>query len=229
MPENLGPVVNSSEHDAAPRISKDSLELYFSSGRPGIFGRSDIFVSRRETTNDPWCVPVNLGQMFNSPPNQQTNQQSPTLSADGLTLYFLSTGPWGSKRARYQAPIIPIVDFDDDGEVAINDLLIMIEHWGTDEPLCDIGPMPWGDGVVDAPLVRQRWDNSAVVVYPDHPAPTTIDTWQQWSIDLTEFIGVDPTAIKKMSIGVGDQASTEPGGSGILYIDNIGLHLPPAP
>jgi len=25
----------------------------------------------------------------------------------------------------------------------------MIEHWYTDEPLCDIGPMPWGDGIVD--------------------------------------------------------------------------------
>jgi len=69
-------------------------------------------------------------------------------------------------------------------------------------------------------------DNSAVVAYTDHPAPTTIDTWQQWSIDLAEFVGVDLTAIKKMSIRVGDQASTEPGGSGVLYIDNIGLHLP---
>jgi hypothetical protein len=26
----------------------------------------------------------------------------------------------------------------------------MIEHWYTDDPLCDIGPMPWGDGFVDA-------------------------------------------------------------------------------
>jgi len=43
---------------------------------------------------------------------------------------------------------------------------------------------------------------------------------------LAEFVGVDLTAIKKMSIRVGDQASTEPGGSGVLYIDNIGLHLP---
>ncbi len=26
---------------------------------------------------------------------------------------------------------------------------IMVDFCGTDEPLCDIGPMPWGDGVVD--------------------------------------------------------------------------------
>jgi len=25
----------------------------------------------------------------------------------------------------------------------------MVDHWGSDEQLCDIGPMPWGDGVVD--------------------------------------------------------------------------------
>ena len=26
----------------------------------------------------------------------------------------------------------------------------MREHWGQDYPLCDIGPMPWGDGIVDS-------------------------------------------------------------------------------
>jgi signal peptidase len=26
----------------------------------------------------------------------------------------------------------------------------MVDHWHTDEPLYDIGPMPWGDGTVDA-------------------------------------------------------------------------------
>ena len=31
----------------------------------------------------------------------------------------------------------------------ISDLVELIEHWGTNETLCDIGPMPWGDGVVD--------------------------------------------------------------------------------
>jgi hypothetical protein len=25
----------------------------------------------------------------------------------------------------------------------------MVDHWGTDNSSCDIGPMPWGDGVVD--------------------------------------------------------------------------------
>lgn len=28
-------------------------------------------------------------------------------------------------------------------------MCITVDHWGTDNQLCDIGPMPWGDGVVD--------------------------------------------------------------------------------
>ena len=47
------------------------------------------------------------------------------------------------------APIIPIVDLNDDGIVNSSDICIMVEHWLTDYPLCDIGPMPWGDGIVD--------------------------------------------------------------------------------
>jgi N-acetylneuraminic acid mutarotase len=44
----------------------------------------------------------------------------------------------------------PIVDFNSDGAVDIDDLLILIESWSLDDPLVDIGPMPWGDGIIDA-------------------------------------------------------------------------------
>jgi hypothetical protein len=61
-----------------------------------------------------------------------------------------------------------------------------------------------------------------------HPAPAvlTIDEWQQWPIPLADFIGVDLTGIKIMYIGVGDPAATEPGGSGLVRIDDIELHRP---
>jgi len=41
------------------------------------------------------------------------------------------------------------VDFNGDGIVDSADVSLMIDYWGTDEPLYDIGPMPWGDGIVD--------------------------------------------------------------------------------
>ena len=43
----------------------------------------------------------------------------------------------------------PHVDFYDDGVIDIEDLLILIEHWGTNDLLCDIAPLPFGDGIVD--------------------------------------------------------------------------------
>jgi 7,8-dihydropterin-6-yl-methyl-4-(beta-D-ribofuranosyl)aminobenzene 5'-phosphate synthase len=40
-------------------------------------------------------------------------------------------------------------DFNDDGNVDIDDLVMLIEHWQTDEPLFDIAPGLFGDGIVD--------------------------------------------------------------------------------
>ena len=59
-----------------------------------------------------------------------------------------------------------------------------------------------------------------------HPNPTalTVNDWQQWHIPLADFTDVDPTAIKIMYIGVGDPASNQPGGSGLVRIDDIELH-----
>ena len=42
-----------------------------------------------------------------------------------------------------------IIDLNNDGIVDSTDMAIMVDHWGTDNSLRDIGPMPWGDGVVD--------------------------------------------------------------------------------
>jgi len=46
-------------------------------------------------------------------------------------------------------PGLPPPDFNGDWKIDIEDLIILIEHWGTDEPLCDIAPPPSGDGIVD--------------------------------------------------------------------------------
>jgi hypothetical protein len=60
-------------------------------------------------------------------------------------------------------------------------------------------------------VLQDSTDNSAVVMHPDL-AVTTMDAWQEWSITLTDFPGVNLKAIKKMTIGVGDKAGTEPSG-----------------
>jgi hypothetical protein len=43
----------------------------------------------------------------------------------------------------------PPPDFNGDGVIDGADFSIMVDHWHTDDPLCDIAPAPCGDGIVD--------------------------------------------------------------------------------
>jgi hypothetical protein len=145
-PVNLGPTVNSPYRDIQPCISSDGLMLFFASPRPGGQGDRDIWVARRATADDDWGTPVNLGPMVNSP----STDSGPSISPDGRTLYFYSDRPGGyGDDDLWQAPILPVVDFNGDGKVSGRDVVIMVACWGQIEPACDIGPRPFGDGTVD--------------------------------------------------------------------------------
>ncbi len=142
-PVNLGLPVNSSSRDCAPSISSDGLSLFFASDRPGGYGNLDLWVMIRRNVSDPWALPINLGPIVNSP---QVDTDS-GISPDGATLYFGSDRV--GVRNLWQAPILPIVDFNGDGIADAADMCIMVDHWGEYYPLCDIGPTPLGDGIVD--------------------------------------------------------------------------------
>jgi len=63
---------------------------------------------------------------------------------------------------------------------------------------------------------------AATVINPDPHAVQAIEWWQ-WSIPLADLAaeGVNVTAVRKMSIGVGDPANPQPDGSGTIYLDDI--------
>ncbi len=149
-PVSLGSVINSVSCQVTPRISSDGLLLLFSdswlcSSRPGGFGDTDIWLTRRATKDGDWGTPVNLGPLVNT----AFAEEHAMISADGSMLYYDSYLFDAAMEELWQAPIIPIVDLNGDGIVDSADMCIIVDHWGTDEPLCDIGPMPWGDGIVD--------------------------------------------------------------------------------
>jgi len=143
---NLGSTVNSGNWDGECGISWDGLALFYGTGRTGIVGAVDIWMSTRKTLADPWTVGINLSAVVNSSSNDGTARISP----DMRTLYFCSDRP-GSLGGYdlFEAPIIPLVDFNGDRIVDSADMCVMVEHWHTDYPPCDIGPAPWGDGIVD--------------------------------------------------------------------------------
>ncbi len=153
-PENLGPTINTPDDDGPAAISPDGLVLFIGSeNRPGGFGNWDTWMIRRPYKGAPWSKPVNLGPSFNTPYGEILTGLSP----DGQWAYF-SDFCWSGEARRpggygggdlWMAPIIPTVDFNADGKIDVVDLVMLINDWGTNKTLCDIGPMPWGDGKVD--------------------------------------------------------------------------------
>ncbi|MFC1603476.1 protein kinase [Planctomycetota bacterium] len=90
-PVNLGPMINGSNWEQAPRISADGLSLFFGSDRRGGSGKWDIWIATRETRDTDWSSVVNLGSTINSSADDLT----PSISFDGLSLFFGSNRPGG--------------------------------------------------------------------------------------------------------------------------------------
>lgn len=90
-----------------PTLTRDLLEIYFTSDRAGSVGRNDTWVAKRsqaeEAFDTPELVPV---------VNSTSEDSSPAISADGLTLWFASnrsggigeTDIWVSTRSDRNTP-----------------------------------------------------------------------------------------------------------------------------
>ncbi|TND07426.1 MAG: tpn50 [Bacteroidetes bacterium] len=87
-PVKLDDNVNSAKgYEIAASISSDGNTIYFASDRAGGQGGTDIFMSKRLPTGK-WGPPVNLGTEINT----KMDEDFPSLSPDGKTLYFSSKG-----------------------------------------------------------------------------------------------------------------------------------------
>jgi Tol biopolymer transport system component len=139
--------VNHSGPDLFPTLSPDGRILLF---QRGYGGSTDLWMATRKSMDEPFGPPKKAPAPVNIPNSDDCN---PHFSADGCTLYFASNRSAQSAASSdydlWQVPIVPIVDFTGDGIVDCSDVCIMVAYWGTDDPLCDIGPTPLGDGVVD--------------------------------------------------------------------------------
>jgi outer membrane protein OmpA-like peptidoglycan-associated protein len=86
-PENLGDSINSEFWEAAPSLSPDKRDLYFTSRQPDGYGGSDIYVSHR-LKNGRWSAPQNLGPTINT----IGDEGAPFIHSDNQSLYFTSNG-----------------------------------------------------------------------------------------------------------------------------------------
>jgi len=163
-PVNLGPKVNSTAAENGPSISADGLELYFSDAiwsspppRLGGMGGPDIWVTKRESKNEPWGPPVNLGPTVNS----SAGDVAPSISTDGLSLYFVSKRP-GSFGGM---------------DIWVTTRKTKNDPWG---PPVNLGPTVNSSGIENNPDISS--DGSTLYFVSGRPgnvgAPGYVDIWQ---------------------------------------------------
>jgi WD40-like Beta Propeller Repeat len=84
-PELVTELAASGADDDKPTLTADGLELYFLSTRDGGPGSGDVWRSTRATTGAPWNAPELVAEVSTS-----SQEKSPAVSADGLTLWVAS-------------------------------------------------------------------------------------------------------------------------------------------
>jgi WD40 repeat protein len=82
--QNLGSQINTGMFEAFATPSADGNTLYFERSTAGGSSDADIWLSTRKDENDAWSIPQNLAEPINGP----NGDFSPSISIDGLTLYF---------------------------------------------------------------------------------------------------------------------------------------------
>jgi len=87
-PEQLGKNINTDYHEPDASLSFDGKRLYFTSDKPGGFGKHDIYYSDWDEEKERWGEAVNIGNVLNTP----YEERSVFIHPDGETMYFSSTG-----------------------------------------------------------------------------------------------------------------------------------------
>jgi outer membrane protein OmpA-like peptidoglycan-associated protein len=85
--KSVGKNINTIYWESHAFITPDGMTLYFASNRPGGRGELDIWVSVKED-DDNWKVPVNCGNVINTPYNENT----PFYDPSSKTMIFSSVG-----------------------------------------------------------------------------------------------------------------------------------------
>ncbi|XDD50292.1 OmpA family protein [Leptospira sp. WS92.C1] len=119
-PEHLNEI-NSNFNDKMPAISPDGKFLIFSSDRPGGYGDFDLWISIRDTKNETWSQPKNLG----SPLNSSDSEILPFIHQDGEQLYYSSNREDERKKfkifrifLKYKSALDTMLEDEEESEVS---------------------------------------------------------------------------------------------------------------
>jgi hypothetical protein len=115
---------------------------------------------------------------------------------------------------------VPSPDLNCDGFVEIQDLLMLIESWGQDDPAADLAPAPFGDGVVDALDLEAMMSVWGEEIYD----PALI---AYWALDEAEGAIAHDSARRSDASLVGSPTWQPDGGQkdGALGLDGVDDHV----
>jgi hypothetical protein len=88
-PARLVAELSSPDIDGGAVLSRNGLEVFFHSTRPGM-GVRDLWTARRTSLFEPWSTPENVAGV-----NSSHEEWFPALASDDDALYFASTRPGG--------------------------------------------------------------------------------------------------------------------------------------
>lgn len=174
LPENLGAAVNSEHNEAEPSIGPDGRTLYFTSGRPGGVGSSDIWVTHRAT--DEWSEPKNLGPLVNS----AGSDREPEISKDGNFLYFTGIRDGGRGLSDIWFAAVPGAPDPSDVSDAVT-IDIRTNNAGALIVVTPSDVERRSDGVADPSLVR-RFRKGTPITLDVSPMYNGIRFWR-WRVD----------------------------------------------
>ena len=102
---------------------------------------------------------------------------------------------------------------------------ISVEPQWTDQ---DVGML--SNGAEPMYITVADSSGTAATVYHANPDAALINTWTEWNIPLMDLSdqNVVLTDVSKLAIGFGGVDNPQPGGSGVVFFDDIRLY-PPAP
>ncbi len=116
--------LSSAADDYDPVFSDDGLEVVFASFRNA--GNRDLWRSTRPAIGATWTTPVPIPEL-STPSDQEGN---PTLSANGLELYYGNSSVYRATRATLQQPFVGMEDVTPDNALFTNALAADITRDG---------------------------------------------------------------------------------------------------
>jgi hypothetical protein len=208
--------------------------------------RVEIFIDGDNSKNaaqdgkndEQYCFRWNHGQVevpvewYRSPASLAGVQYAVVTTGSGYRIE--AKLPWmtmigGPAQAGRLIGIDVMVDDDDDGG-DVDSQIAWLATGGDPHH-----PNLWGTALLAGPAgppadrlyltIQDSASKSATVINPDAQI-LKATSWVEWKIPLSDFTGVNLTKIKKMTLGVGDQANPAAGRKGVLYIDDICLVMP---